>query len=252
MQARIKRYAAEHQKFFLTYVPAAPHYPYDGTPHRFYKYQKKQIGDFTPLYLNELLYMDWIISSLIDQLRDSGVLDRTLVIITDDHGESLGADGGPIGHGWAVTPDLANVPLIIMDPENRGYHVNYTVGSQVDLTPTILDLLGIPIPGSQLCQGNSLYSVGADTNRTIYLNSYRDYATIKGNLMICGNRETPDAGNATNAFSINNQGARTSFVGTDINDFAPFSISTFDHFQESLLLHYSQYCQIMRQQQAGK
>src|SRR4029079_6473772 len=34
MQEKIRKYAAEKQKFFLTYIPAAPHYPFDGTPAR--------------------------------------------------------------------------------------------------------------------------------------------------------------------------------------------------------------------------
>src|SRR6185295_7788194 len=108
--------------------------------------------DFTPLYLNQLLYMDWVLASMVDQLKESGLLEKTLVIITDDHGELLGAQGGPIGHGWLLTPELANAPLIIMNPEQRRYRVNLTVGSQVDLLPTVLELLDIPLPTGQLYQ----------------------------------------------------------------------------------------------------
>src|SRR5581483_9355134 len=122
-----------------------------------------------------LLYMDWVMSSLIDQLQESGILDHTLVIITADHGEMLGAKGEFVGHGWVVTPELANVPLIIMDPDHRGYRVNPTVGSQVDLPSTILDLLGIATPSGQIRQGSSLYSDAARSDRTIYLNSFRQY-----------------------------------------------------------------------------
>ena len=90
--------------------------------------------------------MDWVMASIVDQLKESGLLDKTLVVITNDHGERTGADGGPIGHGWVITPELANAPLIIMDPQNPGYHLNYTLGSQIDLLPTLLDLLKIPVP----------------------------------------------------------------------------------------------------------
>jgi len=252
MQTRIKRYATEKQKFFLTYVPAAPHNPFDGTPARFCKSKPGEMGDFTPFYLNELRYMDWIICSIIDQLNDCGVLDKTLVVITDDHGELLGEDGGPIGHGWAVTPELANIPLIIMDPDKRGYRINDAVGSQVDLLPTILDLLGIPIPQEQLCQGDSLYSLTRVANRTIYLNSFRQYGIIKGQQLICGDRETPGAGDGRNIFAITNQGARTLFVATNATLAVPVSISSFDRFQENLLRHYSRYCQLMRQPVAGR
>ena len=251
IRAQIKRYAARREKFFLTYVPAAPHYPYDGTPTRFTRFQKHDMGDYTPLYLNELLYMDWVISSIVDELKDAGLLDKTLVIITDDHGEMLGANGGPIGHGWAVTPELANIPLIVMDPDHRGYRVNDTVGSQVDLTPTILDLLGIPAPADQLCQGSSLYSAAATGRRTIYLSSFRQYAVIEGDRLICGDREATGASAAPSEFHISNETHRTLFTASDPGGGGPCSISDFDKFQRNLLRHYSHYCQIMRPAHPG-
>jgi hypothetical protein len=52
MREQIKTHAAQKQKFFLTYVPAAPHNPFDGTPRRFQKYKMGIAGDLTPFYLN--------------------------------------------------------------------------------------------------------------------------------------------------------------------------------------------------------
>lgn len=250
IREQIGRYATNHQKFFLTYVPAAPHNPFDGTPNRFRKFKLGQVGDYTPFYLNELLYMDWNITSILDQLKTSGLLDNTLVIITDDHGEMLGENGGPIGHGWAITPELVNIPLIIMDPANSGYHINNTVGSQVDLLPTVLDLLGIPLPENQLYQGTSLYSSNAQTDRTIYLNSFQQYGVITDRHLVCGNRETQTAA-STNDFSlktyaITNSAARTMFPEIPSLNVSPPSITEFDKFQENFLKNYSKYCQIMR------
>jgi hypothetical protein len=252
IQAQIRRYAAEQRKFFLTYIPAAPHYPYDGTPARFSRYKKEFLDDYTPSYLNELLFMDWVLSSIVDQLKDSGLLDRTLVIITGDHGELLGADDGPIGHGWIVTPELANIPLIIMDPDRPGHRINHTVGSQVDLVPTILDLLGIALPGDQLWQGNSLYSADATSNRTIYVSSLRQYSIVKGDRIFCGDREAGVAGGVRNVFNITNQGVRTTFIASTWTNTPPPAISLFDRFQESFVRHYSQYCEDMRQRSPGK
>src|SRR4029079_16390584 len=117
IRAQLKSYALTHRRFCLTYVPAAPHNPYDKIPKPFRKYKVKEVGDFTPVYLNESLYMDWVIASIIDELKQSGLLDKTLVVITNDHGEMLGGkEDGNIGHGWKITPQLANTPLIIMDP----------------------------------------------------------------------------------------------------------------------------------------
>lgn len=248
IQAQIEQCATNHQKFFLTYVPVAPHNPFDGTPEQFLKYPSKIPGDFTPLYLNQLLYTDSVIASILDQLKNSGLLDDTLVIITDDHGEMLGENGGPIGHGWAVTPVLANIPLIIMDPGNPGYRVNDTVGSQVDLLPTVLDLLGIPVPQGQFYQGTSLYSDAAQTPRTIYLNSFQQYAVIKDHYFICGDRETePDAAapRPSKVYYIANNGAHTAFLETNLLNESFPSITTFDKFQENFLQNYSHYQQII-------
>ncbi|HEY3931912.1 MAG TPA: sulfatase-like hydrolase/transferase [Verrucomicrobiae bacterium] len=249
MQEQIKKYATEKKKFFLTYVPAAPHNPFDVTPDRFRKYKLKEMGDFTPVYLNTLDYMDWIISSVIDQLKTSGLLDHTLVIITDDHGEMLGQNGGPTGHGWAVTPELANIPLIIMDPAKSGYSVNPVIGSQVDLLPTILDRLNIRLPGGQIYEGTSLDSASPDTNRVIYLNSLQQYGLIQNHLFVCGSRETEEQSGAETsdkAYVISNQGARTFFTQTNAPDFSLPSISKFDEFQEDFLAHYAYYCQFLQ------
>ena len=245
IQSQIKQYAADDHKFFLTYVPAAPHYPYDGIPAKFCKFSKTNTNDYVSKYQNELLYMDWIIASILDELKSSGLLDHTLVVITDDHGEMLGENGGPIGHGWAVTPELANIPLIIMDPDHPGYHLNYTIGSQVDLLPTILDLLGVPIPPDQFYQGTSLYSSSAQTGRMVYLNSFQQYAVIEGHRFLRGDRETETAAASNNSsfkvFAISNNGAHTSFPEMNASNVSPPSISRFDAFQENLLQNYDHY-----------
>ena len=254
---QIKKYAAAKQKFCLTYVPAAPHNPFDGTPDRFKKFPHGQFGDFTPQYLNELLFMDWVVTSIVDQLKESGLLDNTLVLITGDHGEMLGENGGPIGHGWLWTPQLGNVPLILMNPKRHGYRVNDTIGSQVDVLPTVLDLLGIPLPTDQLYQGVSLYSADAARDRTIYLNTFQQYGVIESDLLFCGNRgQKARVEGPLGFFSFTNNAARTVF---QYLDHAPAgatnsipSISEFDHFQANFLHNYSDYCRIAQQSAAGK
>jgi Sulfatase len=241
MQKQIKNYAAEKKKFFLTYVPAAPHNPFDSISDRFRTRHLKQMGDFTPAYLNDLNYMDWIISSLIDQLKTSGLLDKTLIVITDDHGEMLGENGGPIGHGWVVTPKLVNIPLIIMDPAKRGYTVNDAVGSQVDILPTILDLLNIQLPSGQVYEGTSLCSSDPDPDRLIYLNSFQQYAVVQDHQLACGDRENE----GEKSYAMSNQGARTFFTQVNTPDFPLPLISQFDEFQENFLVNYAHYCRLL-------
>ena len=243
---QIKRYAGGNQRFFLTYVPAAPHYPYDCIPKAFNHFKPCEVGDFTPLYFNELLYMDWVMASIVDELKESGVLDKTLVVITDDHGEMLGTNGGPIGHGWALTPELANAPLIIMDPEKPGYHLNYTLGSQIDLLPTLLELLRISVPSNQLCEGRSLYRPERGDRRLVYLNTYGQYGVIAHNHFVSGDRKADEAGTSSppqSVFLISNQGSKTLFTADHAAQERPALIRPFDEFQENLLRNYSFYCE---------
>ncbi|HUA67386.1 MAG TPA: sulfatase-like hydrolase/transferase, partial [Candidatus Saccharimonadales bacterium] len=230
----------------LTYLPASPHNPFDGLPDRFRKRQAGQFGDLTSAYLNSLNYMDWIISSLIGQLRTSGLLDKTLIVITDDHGEMLGQNGGPVGHGWVVTPRLTNIPLIIMDPARQSYTVNDTIGSQVDLLPTILDRLHIPLPAGQIYQGTSLYSSNPDSLRFIYLNSLQQFAVIKGRELVCGDGESSGTQFPGSRYVMSNQDAQTIFTQIDDPDFALPTISQFNEFQENFLANYGHYCRLLQ------
>lgn len=244
IQRQIKAYASGNQRFFLTYVPAAPHYPYEKVPERFRKFKPGQMGDYSPLYHNELLYMDWVLASIVGELEQSGLLDKTVVIITNDHGEMLGTHGGPIGHGFQLSPELVNTPLIIMDPRKRGYRLNRTIGSQVDLLPTMLDLLGIPIPSEQLYEGQSLARAGGN-GHLIYLNSLQQFGVIVGNRLMLGDRER-DKGALSSAFTIGNEGSRTVFNEDGSNPKPEVSIQRFDEFQENLLRNYAVYQAAMR------
>lgn len=251
IRRQIRTRATSPQPFFLTYVPAAPHYPYDAIPQAFRKYPPGVLGDYSPFFLNEMLYMDWVMASILDELKETGLLDRTLVVITSDHGEMLGGAGKPVGHGWRVTPELANVPLILMDPDQRGYRVNTNIGSQVDILPTVLDVLGIALPPHELYQGRSLSSAptNAAANRLVYLNSYKDYAVIEGSVFWEGEqRENSDSGDdsALTVYHISNDGPRTLFTVVPTNPKPTVSIERFRQFQESLLRNYTFYRDALR------
>jgi arylsulfatase A-like enzyme len=249
IRAQLKTYAQTHRRFCLTYVPAAPHNPYDKIPKAFRKYKMKEVGDFTPVYLNELLYMDWVVASIIDELKDSGLLDNTMVVITNDHGEMLGGkEDGHIGHGWAITPQLANTPLIIMDPARQGPQVNTTIGTQVDFLPTILDRLNIPLPSDQLYEGRSLDDHAGRQGGLAYLNSYKQFGIVEGDRVLLGDRERKtaagvDPGGA--AFKISNDGAKTIFTETEevagVTDRVA-AMARFDEFQQNFLRNYAAYC----------
>ena len=97
-------------------------------------------------YDNKVLQADDIIRQLMAALGDKGYLKNSLVIITADHGQGLG-EHGVAGHvDWLYDPQVS-VPLIIYDDSLAAYQ-NLAFARQIDIAPTIIARLGLPIPTS--------------------------------------------------------------------------------------------------------
>jgi len=95
-------------------------------------------------YDGEIAYVDAELGRVFDALRSNGRLDRTLVAVTADHGESLG-EHGENTHGLFVYEATVRVPLLLRFPGlvMAGIRSDRLV-SGVDLAPTLLDLLDLP------------------------------------------------------------------------------------------------------------
>ena len=93
-------------------------------------------------YDNCLAYLDEQLGKLFDELQRRGVLDRTLVIVTSDHGEGLG-EHGLFDHGESLYRTEVRVPLLIVLPSRSQYQgvVTETVSLR-DVPATIVDLAG--------------------------------------------------------------------------------------------------------------
>jgi choline-sulfatase len=114
-----------------------PHEPYS-PPHPF-----RDIFANDP-YEGEIAFVDAIVASVLDRLRGAGLLDRTLVVVTGDHGESLG-EHGESTHSMFVYDAALRVPLVFWRPGlvPAGRVVADSV-RLIDIAPTILDLVGAP------------------------------------------------------------------------------------------------------------
>lgn len=107
------------------------------------------------LYDGGIRYVDHKVGAWVDRWREEGVLDSSILVVTSDHGEGLrGRTQNYGGHGGTQEEGLL-VPLVLRLPEGRsgGQRIEAPV-SHVDLTPTLLDLLGLPedpmLPGTSL------------------------------------------------------------------------------------------------------
>jgi arylsulfatase A-like enzyme/Tfp pilus assembly protein PilF len=96
-------------------------------------------------YDGEIAFADHVVGTVLDKLRDLSLLDRTLVAVVGDHGESLGEHGEET-HSMFLYEGAIRVPLILWRPDvlPRGRVVAFPVRT-LDLAPTILDLLGQPV-----------------------------------------------------------------------------------------------------------
>jgi arylsulfatase A-like enzyme/Flp pilus assembly protein TadD len=112
-----------------------PHTPYDAPP----EYRRGR----SP-YDAEVAYTDAMLGQLFDRLRASQALDRTLIVVTADHGESLG-DHGETTHGLFAYDATLGVPLIIAGNSIGAAVVDVPV-AHADILPTIVDLAGVAPP----------------------------------------------------------------------------------------------------------
>ena len=138
---------------------------YDGPFKSFYSYHREAIerGDYEPteadiaqiwnLYKAGVTFADAMVGELVKELDDLGVLEDTLVIVTADHGESLGELHGGEGHErrlWEhnhMVDTNLRVPLVMSRKlsTDQARRIDALVES-VDIFPTICDLLGIDLP----------------------------------------------------------------------------------------------------------
>lgn len=101
-------------------------------------------------YDGAVMYWDRYFGELLAALAELGIADETAIIVSADHGESLGENGSYAEHGLANEP-THHVPLIVFWP---GITDQLPAGSRscdglfynIDLPPTLCDLLGIPVP----------------------------------------------------------------------------------------------------------
>ncbi len=96
---------------------------------------------------------DAAVGQLMDQLRENGVEDDTIVVFTSDHGDLHGAHGRPWPKG-CPEDESCRVPLIIRYPEKLRPRSSELLVGTLDLMPTLLGLMNISSPSS--CDGQNL------------------------------------------------------------------------------------------------
>ncbi len=101
---------------------------------------------YTDVYDNSILWTDGTLQRLMEALAESGSLENTLIVLTSDHGEAFGEHGFE-GHARKVYRETSEVPFFIFFPFRiePGLVVPSRT-SNIDIWPTVFDLLGLEIP----------------------------------------------------------------------------------------------------------
>ncbi len=139
------------ERFFAWIHFYDPHWPYE-PPEPW----RSRVGDYREArYDSEVLFTDFLVGRLLDWLDANALVRDTLLVLIADHGESLGRHQ-ETAHGFFIYDASMQVPFLVRAPYRQiagGRRVAAQVRG-VDLTPTVLDLVGVGIP--EAVQGESL------------------------------------------------------------------------------------------------
>jgi arylsulfatase A-like enzyme/Flp pilus assembly protein TadD len=153
-------------KFFLWMHLYDPHYPYRPPPPYSEQYKDR-------LYDGEIAFADVQVGRLISFLKANNIYRNTLIVLTGDHGESLGEHGEKT-HGFFIYNATLHVPVIIHLPGSMSTKTVSELVSLADLMPTVLQVLKVEIPAE--AQGQSLLPLmvprKAGESRNLYAETF--------------------------------------------------------------------------------
>ncbi len=117
---------------------------------------KENISKIKNRYINASRHLDSQIGKVLQHLKEKSLLDNSIVIITGDHGEEF-FEKNHWGHNSSFVQEQIRVPLVLHIPKNKPSVVT-KMSSHLDITPTILPLLGVTNPHTDYSHGKNLLS----------------------------------------------------------------------------------------------
>jgi arylsulfatase len=106
----------------------------------------KPLGWYVARYDGEIAAVDAEVGQLLDALDASAVRDRTLVVLTSDHGESLGEHDYYFDHGEDLFDPSIRIPLVLAGPGVEAGRRTDVLATTLDLVPTLLDAVKVSYP----------------------------------------------------------------------------------------------------------
>ena len=151
-------------KFFLWMHLYDPHYPYRPPAPYSEEYRDR-------LYDGEIAFADAQVGRLVAFLKTKSLYRNTLIVLTGDHGESLGEHGEKT-HGFFIYNATLHVPVLIHLPSSTSGKAVAELVSLTDLMPTVLQELKVDVPAQ--VQGRSLLPLLTEKNdaRSLYAETF--------------------------------------------------------------------------------
>ena len=154
-------------------------------------------------HLFQTAFVDRLLGQLLGRLREAGLYDRSLIVIAADHGVSFRPGDRRRGVTETNIHDIASVPLFVKEPAQHEARIVDRHVRNVDIVPTIADVLGAPLPYE--ADGVSLFeptndrsevvvaqrvgkTIGADADDV----ARRNYETLAHMLAVFGSGRTGD------------------------------------------------------------
>lgn len=171
---------------------------------------------FDRAYASRLRKMDGCFGRFIGYLKQSGMYEDSVVVLTSDHGDFLG-EHGQYGHAYSLAPEVARIPLIVHLPSWMASGVKYDTSLTAftsDITPSLYYLLGHrPILQNGI-YGRPLFTESLDEQTSALRDSYllaSSYAPVYGLLMSNGHLlYVADGVNYTDyAYELSSDGSNT-------------------------------------------
>jgi arylsulfatase A-like enzyme len=149
-------------------------------------------GFYAP-YASRLRRIDACFGQFIDSLKQMNLYDSSIVILTSDHGDSLGEEGR-FGHAYTIYPEVVRIPLLVhLPPEMRGamFYDNSAPVFSTDITPSLYYLLGHENVTNTPTMGRPLFTRRREDQVPYLRNDYliaSSYAAVYGLLSGNGRR----------------------------------------------------------------
>ena len=131
---------------------------------------QKDIGKIWNRYLNSCRHLDTQYERVLKYLKDKGLLDSTIVLVTGDHGEEF-MEKGHWGHNNQFHEEQVRTPLILHVP-GKGAQKIERMTSQLDIPATLMTLLGVTNPPRDYTLGYDLF--GSETRKYTVFSGWDD------------------------------------------------------------------------------